>query len=114
LETKDILKGERRIFMNLPEWLDAPKIAGLAILTLAFVQYLKGGIPEKFIRYFAMCVGVILSFACEIYIGSKLAPIKAIVNGAVAAVVADFTYGFLSKKGGALVLPSKTDLEVKK
>jgi len=97
--------------MELPGWLDVPKIVGLTVLVLAFVQYFKTSIPEKYIKYFALGVGVILGIACEYYIGAKIVWVKAILNGAIAAVLADTTYGFLSKTAGSFVLPSKSDLE---
>jgi len=98
--------------MELPTWLDVPKIAGLTVLVLAFVQYFKTSIPEKYIRYFAIVVGIILGILCELYIGAKVIWVKAILNGAIAAILADTTYGFLSKAaGGSFVLPSKSDLE---
>ncbi len=93
--------------MDLPSWLDAPKIAGLAVLIMAVVQYFKTYIPEKYVKLFAMGIGVILAILCELYIGAKLIWVKAILNGIVAAVLADTAYGFLSKKGGPLTLPSK-------
>jgi hypothetical protein len=93
--------------MDLPSWLDAPKIAGLAALVLAVVQYLKPYLPEKYVKLFALWIGIILSILCELYIGVELIWVKAMLNGIVAAVLADTAYGFLSKKGGPLTLPSK-------
>ena len=93
--------------ISLPSWLDAPKIAGLAVLILAVVQYLKVYIPEKYIKLAALLIGVTLAILCELYIGAKLVWVRAILNGIVASVLADTAYGFLSKKGGALTLPSK-------
>ncbi len=99
--------------MDLPNWLDAPKIAGLAVLILAVVQYLKTYIPEKYVKLCALVIGVVLAILCELYIGAKLIWVKAILNGIVAAVLADTAYGFLSKKGGPLTLPSKPNGVVK-
>lgn len=93
--------------ISLPSWLDAPKIAGLAVLILAVVQYLKAYIPEKYVKLAALLIGVVLAILCELYIGVQLIWVKAILNGIVAAVLADTAYGFLSKKGGTLALPSK-------
>ena len=94
---------------TLPSWLDAPKIAGLAVLILAVVQYFKVSIPDKYVKYFAMGVGVILAILCELYIGAKIVLVKALLNGIVAAIIADTAYGFLSPKAGTFTLPSKTD-----
>ncbi len=97
---------------TLPGWLDAPKIAGLAVLCLAVVQYFKNGIPEKYVKYFAVVVGIVLSFACELYIGSVLNPVKAAVNGLIATVVSDTAYKFLSNsKSQSFTLPSKAQEE---
>jgi hypothetical protein len=96
---------------ELPGWLDAPKIAGLAVLTLMFVQYFKAQIPDKWIKVCAVLMGITLSILCEIYIGatpSMLNWVKAIVNGAVAAVISDTAYKFLSNsKSPSFTLPSK-------
>lgn len=100
--------------MDLPSWLDAPKIAGLAILTLMFVQYFKGQIPDKWIKYAAVLMGIALSIACEIYIGATWATlnwVKAGVNGAVAAVASDTAFQFFSNKGGKFTLPSKPEVK---
>lgn len=94
---------------TLPSWLDAPKIAGLAVLTLIVVQYFKSGIPDKWIKFFSVGIGIALSFACEIYIGAVLNPVKAVINGLIATVTADTAYTFLSPKAGSFTLPSKTD-----
>jgi hypothetical protein len=94
--------------MDLPSWLDLPKIAGLSVLSLAVVQYFKTGIPDRFIRYFAVLTGITLSFACEFYIGAVLNPVKAAVNGLIATVTADTAYKFLSNsKSPSFSLPSK-------
>lgn len=99
---------------TLPDWLDVAKISGLAILTMAVVQYFKANIPEKFIRYFAVLVGIGLSFACDCYTGAQIKIVRAILNGVMAAVLSDLGYSLLSKKGGALLtLPSKNDMEKK-
>jgi hypothetical protein len=94
----------------LPAWLDAPKIAGLAALTLIVVQYFKQGIPDKFIKLFSLGIGIVLSFACEVYIGAALNPVKAVVNGLIATVTADTAYQFLgSNRSPPFTLPSKTN-----
>ncbi len=95
--------------MELPAWLDLPKIGGLAVLVLAIVQYVKQYIPEKWIKLAAIGIGIAASVACECYIGQSFRIVNAVVNGVVAAILADTTYGFLSNKGdGAFKLPSKT------
>jgi hypothetical protein len=100
--------------LNLPSWLDAPKIAGLAVLTLMFVQYFKAQIPDKWIKVAAVLMGITLSVACEIYIGATWATlswVKAVVNGSVAAVASDTAFQFFSNKGGKFTLPSKSELK---
>jgi len=97
--------------MDLPSWLDAPKIAGLSVLTLIVVQYFKSGIPDKWIKFSSLGVGIALSFACEIYIGAALNPVKAIINGLIATVTADTAYKFVSNsKSASFTLPSKADI----
>lgn len=100
---------------GLPDWLDIAKISGLAVLTMAVVQYFKANVPEKYIRYFAVLVGIGLSFACDCYTGAQVRVVRAILNGVMAAVLSDLGYSMLSKKGGSslLTLPSKSDLDKK-
>lgn len=102
---------------GLPAWLDAPKIAGLSVLQMGFVQYFKEYIPEKWIKLFAIGMGIVLSIAMEIYIGSAFTGhtdwIKAIVNGMVAVVIGHLGYSFLSTKPTSFSLPSKTQVESK-
>ena len=101
--------------MDIPEqlkWLDFERIIGIAILTLAVVQYLKANIPDKFIKVFTILVGVALAVLADLYVGvPKIAWFKDIVNGVLAAVLSDIGYGFLSTKAGAFTLPSKDDLK---
>lgn len=106
--------------MELPSWLDAPKIMGLAVLVLLITQYFKEQIPAKAVRYFAMGLGILLAIVCECYMEAKFSWssatfwAKAILNGAVAAVAADFGYSFLSRKGGLpFTIPSKKEGDFK-
>jgi hypothetical protein len=102
--------------MDIPEqlkWLDFERIIGLAILTLAIVQYIKVNIPDKAIKVFTILVGVVLAILADLYVGvpaAKIAWFKDVVNGILAAVLSDIGYGFLSTKAGAFALPSKDDL----
>lgn len=101
--------------MELPAWLDLPKIGGLAILILAVVQYIKVYIPDKWIKLVAIGIGILASIACECYVGASFRIINAVVNGIVAAIFADTAYGFLSNKGGGIFkLPSKPEEPAKK
>ena len=94
--------------MDLPKWLDAEKIGQLALLVLAVVQYFKQGIPDKFIKYFGMAIGVAVSIICDLYVG-KIVWIQSVFNGMVAAILADTAYGFLSSKQGTFTLPAKKE-----
>ncbi|OFY39606.1 MAG: hypothetical protein A2Z69_00225 [Bacteroidetes bacterium RBG_13_44_24] len=93
--------------MNLPEWLDLTKIGAIGIILLAVVQYIKAHLPEKWIWLITIVLGVVISIVSELYIGADpINWIRAIVNGVLAAVIADTGYQFLSGKGN-LSLPSK-------
>ena len=95
---------------NLPQWLDMGKIAGVSVIVLAIIQYIKVGIPEKYIKYVAILIGVAVSIASEMYIGKEVIWIKAVVNGVLGAILADTGYSFLSKKPISLSLPSKDEI----
>lgn len=100
---------------GLPEWLDLARIAGIGVLVLVVVQYIKTYIPDKWIKLVAVIIGVLLSFAAVYYMGSK-GPIvwnigfviRVILDGVLSAMLGDTAYQFLSKKGGGSgILPSK-------
>lgn len=96
--------------MSLPDWLDLGKIGQLGIIIMMIVQYIKAQIPDKYIKYVAIGIGILVSILCECYIGgiANIPWIKAIVNGILAAILADTGYQFLSSKGGGnFTLPSK-------
>ena len=99
--------------MDLPSWLDAPKIAGLSVLVLVVVQYFKTSMEDKYVKWFSVVVGIALSFGCELYIGATpLNPVKAIINGLIATVTADTAYKFLSNSGKSttFTLPSRDQM----
>lgn len=93
-----------------PSWLDMAKITGLAVLTLAVVQYLKTNIPDKLIRWFTLAVGICLAILSDLYVGKSVAWFQAIVNGIFAGVLSELGYQLLGKKAGVMTLPSKRDL----
>ena len=94
-----------------PKWLDLAKISGIAVLTLAIVQYFKTNLPEKIVKFFAVAVGIALAILSDLYVGESVNWFKAIVNGALAAVLSDLGYTLLSKRGGLFTLPSKDVLD---
>ena len=94
---------------ELPSWLDLPRIGALGVLTLFIVQYIKIYLPEKYIKLITIGVGVIVAIGAECYqSGCVLSWSKTIINGVLAAILADGGYSFFSNKGGTnLSLPSK-------
>lgn len=103
-DIKDILE-------IMPTWLDLAKISGIAVLTLAVVQYFKSGIPDSFIKYFTIIVGILLAVLGDLYAGAKVIWYQVGINGVLAGIMSDLGYSFLSSKGGFLTLPSKDDLK---
>jgi hypothetical protein len=95
----------------LPTWLDMAKIGGIAVLTLAVVQYFKASIPDAYIKYFTIASGIVLAVLGDLYAGSKVIWYQVLINGVLAGIMSDLGYAFLSKRGGAFVLPSKDDLK---
>ena len=94
--------------MDLPGWIDVGKIGGYGVLILAIVQYCKKFLPEKWIPLIAIGIGVLVSIAAECCTGGVKNWVLTIVNGVLAAVLADTGYSFLSGKGGSnFQLPSK-------
>ena len=98
----------------VPPWLDMARISGIAVLTLAVVQYFKSGIPDTWIKYFTIIVGIVLAVLGDLYAGSSVVWYQVIINGVLAGIMRDLGYSFLSKKGGFLTLPSKDDMAAKK
>lgn len=94
--------------LPIPTWVDFGKIGGIAFLVLAVTQYCKGWIPDKFIKPFAIAVGLLFAALCECLTKTPVYWATVLLNGIMAAVMADLGYSFFSKKGGvAFLLPSK-------
>jgi hypothetical protein len=105
------MTGDIKDILGLvPTWLDMAKIGGIAVLTLAVVQYFKSGIPDAYIKYFTIASGIILAILGDLYAGSKVIWYQVVINGVLAGIMSDLGYAFLSKKGGTFALPSKSDL----
>jgi len=91
--------------MSLPEWLDLTKIGSTAVILMAIINYFKSGIPEKLIQYITVIIGILISILAELYVGAALNWVRAILNGVLAAVLADTGYKFL--KGSPFEIGSK-------
>jgi hypothetical protein len=97
--------------MDLPSWLDIPKIMALGGLVMLIVQYVKAYIPEKAIKPSALLIGILVAIGCECYTSGVVGNwAKTIINGIIAGIVSDGAYSFLSSKGGQFALPSKSTL----
>lgn len=94
---------------ELPSWLDLPKIGALGVLVLFITQYIKVYLPEKWIKLITIGIGIIVAIGAECYIaGCVPSWPKTIINGILAAIVADGGYSLFSNKGGGVGLfPSK-------
>ena len=95
----------------IPTWLEIGKITELAVLVLVVMQYLKTGIPEKLIKPATLVVGVLIAILGYLYAAQAVPWFKAVFNGVLAGIFSDTAYGFLSRKGGTLVLPSRADIK---
>ena len=98
----------------VPPWLDMARISGIAVLTLAVVQYFKSSIPDAWIKFFTIVVGILLAVLGDLYAGSSVVWYQVIINGVLAGIMSDLGYSFLSSKGGFFMLPSKDDMAAKK
>ncbi len=95
---------------NLPDFLDLSRIAQIGSLLIVVVQYIKKFIPDKYIPYVSMAIGILISFLFE-YKGEKIDIVTGIVNGVLGAVGADTGYLFLSRtKSPQFTLPSRAEL----
>ena len=80
----------------------------MGVVILAIIQYTKKLLPEKWIPLIAIGIGILISIAAEYCTGGVKNWVLTIINGVLAAVLADTGYSFLSGKGGSnLQLPSK-------
>lgn len=96
---------------NLPNFIDLSKLAQIGALVLVVVQYIKKPIPDKYIPYVSIAIGILISFVFE-YNGGKIDIVTGIVNGVLGAVGADTSYGFLNNtKSPAFTLPSRAQLK---
>jgi hypothetical protein len=97
--------------MNLPSFLDISKIAQIGALVLVVVQYIKKPIPDKYIPYVSIAIGILISLLFE-YRGAKFDIVNGIVNGVLGAIGADTSYGLLSNsKSPTFTLPSRAQLK---
>lgn len=98
--------------------LDSSKIAQIGALVLVVVQFIKKYIsdkyiPDKYIPVVSIVIGILIAFLFE-YKEGKFDIVSGIVNGALGAIGADTSYGFLSKtKSPAFTLSSRTELQEK-
>ena len=94
--------------MNLPSWLDIPKILMLSGLVVFVTQGAKEFIPDKWVKFSAILIGIVVSIAFAFYVPSgAISWAKVIIDGVIAGVASWGGYSFLSGKGGAFTLPSK-------
>ena len=93
---------------ELPSWVNIGKISSMGVIVLAIVQYCKVYIPEKWIKLFTIGIGIAISIVGDCCTGGTINWVQTLVNGVLAAVLADTGYSFLSGKGGSTFkLPSK-------
>jgi hypothetical protein len=95
--------------MNLPGIFDVQAMAGIAVLALIVIQYIKNKLPENLIRWITVLVSIGVSFIWFYKEGAGYNYIVVIVNGAFAAFGSDTGYNFLSAKpdSPAFTLPAK-------
>lgn len=100
--------------MNLPSIIDLTKIVYIGVVTLAVVQYIKVGIPDKLIWVLSWVIGIAISF---LYFYNPQVPISqmdfvaVVANGILGAVFADTGYHFVSNTNSpTFSLPSKTQI----
>mgnify|MGYP001609111770 FL=1 len=97
--------------MQLPTWFNLMDLASMGAIVMLIVQYIKGPIPEKYLRYVTLLVGILVSLFSAYLSGKAIDYIQVIGFGILAAVIADGGYAFLSGgKSPAFTLPSQTQL----
>ena len=91
---------------TLPTWMSLPKLIMISGVTLSMVQYVKGFIPEKWVKPIAIPLGLMTAFLLEF---AETNPwVKVAVYGVFAVVIADTGYKFVSNtKSQPFSLPSK-------
>ena len=98
--------------MNLPSWINGETLGMIAYMTFALVQYLKAGIPEKFIPVASLAVAI--GLAALFQFAELNIYVRFVLYGIFATATADLAYQFVSTtKSPAFTLPSKAQLNGK-
>ena len=97
--------------MQFPAWFNLTDLAAMGAVIMLIVQYIKGPIPEAYLRYVTLVIGVLVSLFAT-YMGGKIINWVAVFGfGILSAVVADGGYAFLSNSGSkSFSLPSKAEI----
>ncbi len=97
--------------MNFPAWFNLTDLAAMGAIVMLVVQYIKGPIPEAYLRYVTLLVGVLVSIFSAYLSGKPIAYVSTIGFGILSAIIADGGYQFLSDTTSKpFSLPSKAEI----
>jgi hypothetical protein len=96
--------------MNLPSIIDLTAVAGIGMLAMMIIQYIKDSLPTKLIRWCTLLAGIGVSFLWFYKPGINYDFVVVIANGVLGAIGADTGYNFLSPTNSpSFTLPSKKE-----
>ncbi len=99
----------------LPDILDLAAIGKIALVVGFIIQYIKTSLPTWLIKpWLQFALGIFVAWALTVYVDQYATVnwLVLIVNGILAAIVADGGYSFLSNKGtSTFSLPTKSQLK---
>lgn len=101
--------------MQFPAWFNITDLAAMGAVIMLIVQYIKGPIPEKYLRYATLVIGVLVSIFAAYLAGKGINWVSVVGFGILSAIIADGGYAFLS--GGqspVFSLPSQTQVNAPK
>ena len=100
--------------MNFPAWFNITDLAAMGAIVMLIVQYIKGPIPDAYLRYVTIFIGILVSIFSSYLSGKVLDWVAVIGFGILSAIIADGGYAFLSGgKSPVFSLPSQDEVNTK-
>ena len=97
--------------MQFPVWFNLTDLAAMGAVIMLIVQYIKGPIPDAYLRYVTLVVGILVSLFAAYLSAKPIEWVPVVGFGILSAMVADGGYAFLSGgKSPIFSLPSQAQI----
>ncbi len=88
--------------MQLPNWIDLKTLSEVGLLVAIIVQYIKDSVPTYLMRWVVLAIGIVCAYVAALYQAQPLVHIPIILNGVLAAMLANVGYQVLKNTPFAL------------